>query len=98
MDQTAEKQRIEMIHNVGVLDGNIQIGGDSLRQGPVVIPPPLNLVVLDQLARNASTSEMLDGLHNRLAVGVADFHQDAVHVKHQQVVHAYQISFSSARN
>ncbi len=83
----AEEDLVEVIDNRAVFDFDSQIGGDLLRQSPIVVPSAGVLVLLDKIARDALPGEVLDGLHDGFAIGFGDLRQNAVHVEDDYVFH-----------
>ncbi len=83
----AEEDPVEVVDDHAVFDFDAQIGGDLLRQSPIVVPAAGVLVLLDEIARDAVAGEVLDGLHDGFAIGFGDLRQNAVHVEDDYFFH-----------
>jgi len=72
----------------------------TMGQQPIVIPAALILEILNEIVRDKLAREMLDGLADGLAVGFANFDENAIHIEHQDAGTRgyYQIFSSSVRN
>src|ERR1039457_920856 len=97
MDEAlVQEQIVEVVDHRSVPNLHPKVGADLLRQRPVVVPSAGVLVLLYPLACDALAGEMFDGSHDRLAIGFRDVHEDAVHIKDEDLP-GYHISPSSFR-
>ena len=93
----AKEDRLKVILDIPKGDLDAGLGADMVRELPIVVPPALVFVFLDLLAGQIHAREVLHGARDGFAIAFGDVHQDAIHVKHDELlVHWFQMSSRAA--
>src|ERR1043165_2402160 len=88
-----------MVYHVLIRDIESRRPDQGVGKRPIVIPAALVLPFLNGLARDAPAREVFDGLLDRFAVRLRDFHETPVHVENEKVRRrtVHHMRFSSSR-